>query len=95
MLFYLKNNKIIKYRHVSLSIKQPFVIHANFETLLEKTDGCENNLVISFTIDVNKHVPYGFLISMKYAYDDNPISKHFHIEVLTSQKNFVLHQKNC
>lgn len=39
------------------------VIYADFETLLEKVNGCENNSKKTFTMGVNKDVPCGFSIS--------------------------------
>ena len=40
-----------------------FVIYADLECLVEKTDGCENNSKNSFLIKVGKHIPSVFLIS--------------------------------
>lgn len=36
------------------------VIYADFETLLEKVNGCENNSKKTFTMGVNKDAPCGF-----------------------------------
>ena len=36
-------NKILKYNHEEKSMKIPFVIYADLESLLERTDDCHNN----------------------------------------------------
>ena len=38
-----KDNKILKYNHGEKSMKVPFIIYADFESLLEKMDTCHNN----------------------------------------------------
>ena len=43
--------------------KAPFIIHADLECLIEKTDGCKNNPQNSFTIKIGKHIPLGVSIS--------------------------------
>ena len=45
------------------SDEAPFVIYADLECLVEKTDGCKNNSKNSFLIKVGKHIPSIFLIS--------------------------------
>ena len=45
------------------SDKAPFVIYADLECLIEKTDECKNNLENSSTTKVGKHIPSGFSIS--------------------------------
>ena len=36
-------NKILKYNHGEKSMKIPFVIYTDLESLLERTDTCHNN----------------------------------------------------
>ena len=38
-----ENNKILKYNHGEKSMKVPFIIYADFESLLEKIGTCHNN----------------------------------------------------
>ena len=38
-----KDNKILKYNHGEKSMKVPFIIYADVESLLEKMDTCHNN----------------------------------------------------
>ena len=64
--------KVVKKYLGSKSLKQsPFVVYADFETVLEKINGCENNPKKSFTMGVPKHTPCGFSMSVKYAYGDD------------------------
>ena len=37
------NNKILKYNHGEKSMKVPFIIYADLESLLEKRNTCHNN----------------------------------------------------
>ena len=38
-----EDNKILKYNHGEISMKVPFVIYADLESLLEKMSTCNNN----------------------------------------------------
>ena len=38
-----ENNKILKYNHGEKSMKVPFIIYANLESLPEKMSTCHNN----------------------------------------------------
>ena len=35
----------------------PYIIYADLECLVKRTEGCENNLEISSTTKVGKHTP--------------------------------------
>ena len=37
------NNKILKYNHGEKSMKVPFIIYADLESLLEKRNTCHDN----------------------------------------------------
>ena len=43
--------------------KAPFVIYADLECLIEKTDGCKNNPEYSSITKVNQHISSGFSMS--------------------------------
>ena len=43
--------------------KAPFIIYADFECLIEKTDGRKTNPENSLTEKVDKHIPSGFSMS--------------------------------
>ena len=52
-----ENNKIIKYNQGEKSIKSPFIIYADLESLLGKMSTCYNNPKESSTTEINKHTP--------------------------------------
>ena len=51
-----ENNKILKYNHGE-SMKVPFIIYADLESLLQKINTCHNVLKKSSTTKMNKHTP--------------------------------------
>ena len=50
-----KDNKILKYNYGEKSMKVPFIIYADLESLLEKINTCHNNTEKSSTTETNKH----------------------------------------
>ena len=56
----IKNNKILKHNHGEKSLKVPFVIYADLESLLEKILSCQNNSKKSYTEKKAKHTPSGY-----------------------------------
>ena len=55
-----EDNKILKYNHGEKSMRAPFIIYADLEPLLEKTNTCYDNPEISSTTKINKHTPPGY-----------------------------------
>ena len=55
-----EDNKILKYNHGEKSIKIPFIIYADLESLLEKMGTSHNNPVKSSTAKMNKYTPSGY-----------------------------------
>ena len=55
-----EDNKILKYNQGEKSIKVPFIIYADLESLLEKMNTCHNNPEKSSTTKINKHTPSGY-----------------------------------
>ena len=53
-------NKILKYNPGEKSMKSPFIIYANLESLLEKLGTCHNNPNRSTTTKINKHTASGY-----------------------------------
>ena len=51
-----EDNKILKYNHGEKSMKVPFIIYADLESLLEKINTCNNNPKKS-TTKINKIYP--------------------------------------
>ena len=50
-----EDNEILKYSHGENSMKVPFIIYADLESLLEKMSTCHNNPEKSSTTKINIH----------------------------------------
>ena len=55
-----EDTKILQFNQYHKSDKVPFVIYADLESLIEKTDGCKNNPENSSTTKAGQHIPPGF-----------------------------------
>ena len=64
-----EGNKILKYNHGEKSIKVPFIIYADLESLLEKMSTCHNNPKKSSTTKMNKHAPSGCSLFAHCSFD--------------------------
>ena len=64
-----KDNKILKNNHGQKSMKVPFIIYADVESLLEKMDTCHNNPEKSSTTKRNKHTPSGYSLFTHCSFD--------------------------
>ena len=58
-----ENTKILEFIQYQKSDKAPFVIYADLECLIEKTDRSKNNPENLSTARVSEHIPSGFSIS--------------------------------
>ena len=58
-----EDTKILEFNQYPKSDKAPFIIYADLECIIEKTDGCKNNPENSSTTKVSKHIPSGFSMS--------------------------------
>ena len=58
-----KDTKILELDQYQKSDKTSFIIYADPEFLIEKIDGCKNNLENSSTKEVSEHVPSIFSMS--------------------------------
>ena len=54
-----EDNKILKYNHGEKSLKVPFIVYADLESLIEKMSTCHNNPKKSSTTKINKLTPCG------------------------------------
>ena len=52
-----EDNKILKPNYGGKSMKVPFTIYADLESLLEKMNTCHNNPEKSSKTKINKHTP--------------------------------------
>ena len=58
-----KNNVTLEFNQYQKSDKAPFIIYADLECIIEKTDECKNNPENPSTTKVSKHIPSGFSMS--------------------------------
>ena len=58
-----KDTKRLKFIKYQISDKTPFIIYADLECIVEKIDGCKNNLENSSKTKVSEHIPSGFSMS--------------------------------
>ena len=55
-----KDKKLLRYNHGEKSVKVPFIIYADLESLIEKINTCHNSPKQSSTTKINKHTPSGY-----------------------------------
>ena len=63
-----EDTKILEFDKYHKSDKETFIVYADLEILIEKTDGCKNNPENSFAAKVGKYIPEGFPISTKSSF---------------------------
>ena len=51
------------------SDKMPDIIYPDIESLIRKIDGCANNSQSSSSTKVSGHIPYGYSMSIIWAFD--------------------------
>ena len=54
---------ILEYNQYQKSDKAAFIIYADLECIIEKTDGCKNNRENSSTSKLSEHILSGFSMS--------------------------------
>ena len=69
-------NPIVQYSDDQFQFKVPFIMYADFESILEPIQGLGNDLKISSARGVNIHVPSGWCIRSEFAYGrvENPLT---------------------
>ena len=60
----------VKYSDGQFQFKVPFIMYADFESILEPISGPGNNPRISTTGDINIHVPSGWCVRSEFAYEE-------------------------
>ena len=65
-----EDNKILEYNHGEKSMKAPFIIYADLESLLEKMSTCYGSPEKSSTTKINKHTPSGYSLFMDCSFDE-------------------------
>ena len=64
-----EDNKILKYNHGEKSMKAPFIIYADLESLLEIMSICYESPEKSSTTKINKHTPFGYSLFTHCSFD--------------------------
>ena len=66
---------IVEYSDGQFQFKVPFIMHADFESILEPIQGVGNNPAISSARGINNHVPSGWCIRNQSGYGkvENPL----------------------
>ena len=64
-----KDNRKLKYNQGEKSMKVPFIIYANLESLLEKMSTYQNNPEKSSITKINKHTPSGYSLFTPSSFD--------------------------
>ena len=64
-----KDDKILKYSYRENSMKVPFIIYADIESLLEKMNTCHNNPEKLSTTKINKHTASGYSLFTHCSFD--------------------------
>ena len=65
----------VQYSDGQFQFMVPFIMYADFESILEPIQGLENNPRISSTRSINNHVPSGWCVHSEFAYGkvENPL----------------------
>ena len=68
-------NLIVQYSDGQFQFKVPFIMYADFESILEPIQGSGNNPRISSTRAINNHIPSGWCVRSEFAYGkvENPL----------------------
>ena len=71
-------NSIVSYSNGQHQFKVPFIMYADFESILEPIQGVSNDPNISSTRGVSSHKPSGWCLHSKFAYGrvKNPTSQY-------------------
>ena len=84
-----KYNKILKYNYGEKSVKVPFIIYADIESLLEKINTCHNNPEKSSTTKINKHTASDYSLFTHCSFDTTK-NKLDYYSGKNCMKNFCL-----
>ena len=68
-----QKNPIVQYSDGQFQFKVPFIMYADFESILEPIQGLGNNPRISTTRGVNVHTPSGWCVQSEFAYGRSKI----------------------
>ena len=105
---YCKNNEsvriemphrrpIIEYSDGQFQFKVPFIMYADFESILEPIQGPGNNPRISTTRGINVHVPSGWCICSEFAYGEikDPMTLYRRKDCIRKFCDHVIGEAHC
>ena len=55
-----KKDNVLEFNQYMKSDKMPYIIYADIESLIRKTDGCTNSPENSSTTKIDEHIPCGY-----------------------------------
>ena len=84
-----EDKKILKYNHGKKSIKVPFIIYDDLESLLENISTCHNNPEKSSTTKINKHTASVYSL-FRYCSFNTTKNKLDYYRVKNCMKNFCV-----
>ena len=84
-----ENNKILKHNHGEKSMKVPFIIYADLESLLQKSNTCHNNPKKSSKTKLNIHTSSGYSLFTHCLFDTTK-NKLDYYRGKNCMKNFCL-----
>ena len=87
-----ENNKILKCNHGEKSLKVPFIVYADLESLLKKMNTCHNNPEKSSKTKINKHAQSGYSLFTHCSFDTTT-NKLDYYRGKNFMKNFCLDLK--
>ena len=64
-----ENNKVLKHKHGERSMKVPFIIYADLESLLEKKSTCHDNPEKLSATKINKHTLSSYSLFTHCSFD--------------------------
>ena len=70
-----KENSFVKFHNGQSQFKVPFIMFADFESILNPIESSESNPEESYTEVINQHIPSGFCVNSEFAYGkvENPL----------------------
>src|SRR2546425_3192373 len=64
----------LKFKHVERSLRVPFVVYCDFESILKPVERCQPNPTTSYTLQYQHHEPMSFCAYSKYSDDMADVS---------------------
>ena len=85
-----EDTKVLEFNQYLKSDEAPFIIYADLQCIIWKTDECKNNPEKLSTAKVSKHIPSGFSIfTLSFRSIENKYDVYRRTEVKVAWKRFV------